>query len=129
MIEKFRNTGVRLQKSTHPQSKHFGVHITCRQLCGRVNVGITVSCPTFLLEIKGLNILPKEKKNARFLATSWIKRWKTWMIVAASKIVDPRADGEFWISSNYPLRHKTTFHYAERKAELLGNSARQHLRF
>ena len=31
------------------------------------------------------------------------------------------ADEEIWISSKYPLRHRTILHCAERKSKLLGS--------
>ena len=33
-----------------------------------------------------------------------------------------------WICSNYPFRHKTRLHCAERKAKVYGDWARQHLK-
>ena len=35
--------------------------------------------------------------------------------------------GSLWICSNYPFRHKTRLHCAERKAKVYGEWARQHL--
>ena len=40
-------------------------------------------------------------------------------------LVDPKADEEIYICSNY--RHKTTLHCAEREAKLLGQWTIQHL--
>ena len=47
-----------------------------------------------------------------------------------AKIQDPIGDGKAsssWIYSSYPFRHKTRLHCAERKAEVYGDWALQHL--
>ena len=43
-------------------------------------------------------------------------------------LVDPKADGEMWICSSYPFRHKTATHCSERKAKLLGQWKMQQLK-
>ena len=46
------------------------------------------------------------------------------------KFQDPVAEGKMdssWICSSYPFRHKTRLHYAERKAQVYGEWAMQHL--
>ena len=46
-----RDTHFVLQKSTIPQSNRFGVQESLTELCGTVDVWITVSFPTFFLEM------------------------------------------------------------------------------
>ena len=41
--------------------------------------------------------------------------------------VDPETDKEIWICLSSLLGHKTTLHFAERKAKLLVNWAKPHL--
>ena len=36
-------------------------------------------------------------------------------------------DEEIWICSSYPFRHKTTLHFAERKANFFGDWIMRHL--
>ena len=48
---KFRHTLSVLQKSTNPQNKRFGAQETCTELCGTVDVWITVSFQTVFLEL------------------------------------------------------------------------------
>ena len=40
-----------LQESTNPQNKRFGAQETCMELCGTVDVWITVSLQNFFLEL------------------------------------------------------------------------------
>ena len=40
-----------LQKSTNPQNKRFGAEETCTELCGTVDVWITMRFQTFVLEM------------------------------------------------------------------------------
>ena len=67
-MAKFRDTPFVLQKSTNPQNMPFGAQENCTQLCGTVDVWITVSLQTFFLELERVNTLQKEQKNAWFLA-------------------------------------------------------------
>ena len=64
----FRDTHFVLQKSTNPQNKRFGAQETRTELCGTVDVWITVSFEAFFLELQRVTTLPKDLKNARFLA-------------------------------------------------------------
>ena len=48
---KFRDNYSVLQKSTNPQNKRFGARETCTELCGTVDVWITVSFQILLLEL------------------------------------------------------------------------------
>ena len=48
---KFRDSHFVLQKSTNPQDKRFGVQESCSELCGTVGAWITMSFPTFFLEM------------------------------------------------------------------------------
>ena len=43
------------------------------------------------------------------------------------KIQDLVKTDSVWICSNYPFRHKTRLHFAERKAKVYGEWAMQHL--
>ena len=63
---KFRYTHFVLQKSTNPQNKQFGVQQNFTELCGTVDVWITVSFSTIFLEMKMVNTLQKEQNNAKF---------------------------------------------------------------
>ena len=58
---------------------------TFTELCGTVDVLNTVSFQTFFLELERVNILQKQRKNAKFLAFNWINRWKIWKITAVPK--------------------------------------------
>ena len=51
LMAKFRVTHFVLQKSTNPQNKRFGAQENCTELCGTVDVWITVSFQTFFLEL------------------------------------------------------------------------------
>ena len=51
LMVKFRDTDSVLQKSTNPQNKRFGAQETCMELCGTVDVWITVSLQNFFLEL------------------------------------------------------------------------------
>ena len=51
----------------NPQDKRFGAQKTWMELCGTVDVWITVSFPTFFLEMLFVNILQTEQKKASFL--------------------------------------------------------------
>ena len=51
---------------TH-KARIFGLRDTCTELCGTVDVWITVSCQTFFLEIKMVTFLQKEQKTVWFL--------------------------------------------------------------
>ena len=39
-----------------------------------------------------------------------------------------KTDNSWWICSSYPFQHKTTLHSAERKANVFGDWAMQHLK-
>ena len=51
MMAKFRDTYFVLQKSTNQQNKHFGALETFTELCGTVDVWITLNFQTFFLEL------------------------------------------------------------------------------
>ena len=50
-MAKFRDTHFVPQKRTNPQINRFGAQETCAELCGTVDVWITVSFQTFFLEL------------------------------------------------------------------------------
>ena len=50
-IAKFRDTQFVLQKSTNPQNERFGEQRTCTDLCGTVDVWITVSFQKLFLQL------------------------------------------------------------------------------
>ena len=58
----FRDTHFALQKSTNPQSKQFAVQETCMELCLPVEACITMSFPTFFLEMWRMNTLQKNRR-------------------------------------------------------------------
>ena len=81
------------------------------------------------------NVVPKDvkvecfaktTKNASFRAISWMKTWKTWMIMAVQEHVERQE--EMWLCSSYLFRHKTTVHWAEYQAKLFDEWTRQQLR-
>ena len=50
-MTKLRDTHFVLQKSTNPQNKRFGAQETGTELCGTVDVAITVGFRAFSLEL------------------------------------------------------------------------------
>ena len=51
---KVQSTGILIsssEESTNPQNKPFGAQETCTELCGRMDVWITVSFQTLFLEL------------------------------------------------------------------------------
>ena len=65
---RFRDTLFVLQKSKNPQIKLFVVQELCMELCGTVEVWITMSSKTFYQKIQRQNTLQKEQKNENFWA-------------------------------------------------------------
>ena len=51
LTSNLRDTHFVLQKSTNPQNKRFGAQKICTELCGTVDVWITMSFQTFFLEL------------------------------------------------------------------------------
>ena len=82
---KFRQTHFLLQESADLQYDNFGVQKGCSELCRTVDVRITLSFPTFFLEMQRMNALQKVQKIAKLLAVQWVKTLKTWMIMLAPK--------------------------------------------
>ena len=80
-------------------------------------------------DVKG-EYLAKRTKNGKVLV-NWIdtevEKIDDYGCPRIRLIVDRKADGEKWISSNYPLRHKTSLHSTERHGKLIVNWTRQHL--
>ena len=84
-MARFSDTHFVPKKCTNPQSKRFGVHKTCTELCRTLNVWIIVSLQTFFLELYRVNTLQSEQKNARFSALYWIRRRIFWNTMAVPK--------------------------------------------
>ena len=61
-------------KSTNTESKHFRVQENFTDMCGTVDVWITVSFPTFFIQMQRVNKLQTDQNIARFLPNYWIKR-------------------------------------------------------
>ena len=85
-----RDTLFVLQKSENPQNKHSGIQESCTDLCGAVDVLITVSFQHCSHIVKGEYFA--RGLSTRFWATYWMKRWKTWMIMLVDDLVDTKAD-------------------------------------
>ena len=64
--------------------------------------------------------------KCKILCTLMGKEVENWEDQGCPKVHD-LVDEEMWFSLGYPSRQKTRLHSAERKANLLGNSAMQHL--
>ena len=50
-MAKFRDTHFVYHKSANPEKKRFGAQETCTEMCGKVDVWITVSFQTFFREL------------------------------------------------------------------------------
>ena len=70
----------------------------------------------------------KNQKTPSFRAIQWIKKWKSWVIMAVPKIQElEESDQQMWFCSGYPFRHRTRLHCAERKASFFAEWITQHL--
>ena len=56
-LAKIKDSNFVLHRSANPQNKRFPVQETCVELCGAADVSITLSFPTFLLEMWTVNTL------------------------------------------------------------------------
>ena len=117
----FSDSRFRLQKSTKPQKKHFGVQETCTELCGTVDVWITVTFPTFYLETQSVNILQKKREEGNIPGKLLDKVVESLDDHGCPKNQD-FVDEEMCICPIHAFRLKNTLHFAERKAKLFGNS-------
>ena len=72
--ENIQDTHFALQKSTNPKSNQFGVQENYTELCGAVDVRITLTFPAFFPVMLRVKILQNEQEKALFLATYWVKR-------------------------------------------------------
>ena len=73
------------QENSNTQNKRYGVQETGTEICGTVDVWITVRLQTLFSELQRVNILQKEQKKSRILPASWIKRWKIGKTMASPK--------------------------------------------
>ena len=106
----FRDTHFVLQKCTNPQSKRFGVHKTCTELCGTVDVWNVVSLQTFILGLYRVNTLQaKGTEKCKILDNLLDKEVENFEDHGCPKDQD-LVEEESWICSYYSFRHKTTLH-------------------
>ena len=113
--------------NANPQSKQLGVQKTCTKLCGTVDVWIFSELPNILpSDVEGENFA-KGTEKCMILGILVGKEIENLEDHGCDKDRD-LFDGEMWICSSYPFRHKTTLHWAQRKAKLFGNWIMHHLK-
>ena len=79
------------------------------------------------IKVRKAEVFPEGLKKCRLLTSLLGQNVENLDDYGCPKIQDLVKNDSLWICSNYPFRHKTRLHSAERKAKVHGEWAMQHL--
>ena len=111
-------------KEVNPQNNAFGAQEFCTKLSGTVQVWNTVSFQTFFLVEEG-DYFAEGTEKCKILGNSMDRELENMEDHGCYKI-HYLVDEEISICSSYPMRHKTTLHCSERKANVFRNWIMRH---